>query len=111
MTVKTCNLPGRWISILSTLLLLPGGEIVARKLAVELHITQAELAAATSLNRDAGSKQSRGFSRKTQSRLRDTLEIINRVSTWASGTGRAFEWFRSQPLPSFSDKTAEDLVK
>ena len=24
---------------------------------------------------------------------------------------RAFAWFRSQPLPSFGDKTAEDLVK
>ena len=48
----------------------------------------------------------------TQSDLaRDAVEIINRVSEWSGGVGRAFAWFRSQPLPSFGDKTAEDLVK
>ena len=25
--------------------------------------------------------------------------------------GHAFAWFRAQPLPSFGDKTAENLVK
>jgi hypothetical protein len=39
------------------------------------------------------------------------VEIINRVSPWAGSVGGAFAWYRSQPLPSFGDKTAEDLVK
>jgi hypothetical protein len=69
----------------------------------------AELHAASS--RDAVSKRSRTLSRATQSRLRDTTDIINRVTDWAGSVGRAFAWFRSQPLPSFGDKTAEDLVK
>ncbi len=30
---------------------------------------------------------------------------------WSLIVGRAFSWFRSQPLASFGDKTAEDLVK
>lgn len=50
-------------------------------------------------------------SRATQARLRDTTEIINRVTRWSGSVGRAFAWFRSEPLPSFGDKTAEDLVK
>ena len=39
------------------------------------------------------------------------MEIINHVSEWSGSIGRAFAWFRSQPLASFGDKTAEDLVK
>ena len=38
-------------------------------------------------------------------------ERINRVATSTGSTGRAFAGFRSQPLPSFGDKTAEGLAK
>jgi len=87
------------------------GTIASDRLAELLHVTKTELAAATGLSRDAVSRQSRLNSRHTQARLRDTVEIINRVTAWTGSTGRAFAWFRSQPLPSFGDKTAEDLVK
>jgi len=80
-------------------------------LAQTLRITKTELAAATGLSRDAISKRTRSESRATQARLRDTVEIINRATRWSGSVGRAFAWFRSQPLPSFGDKTAEDLVK
>ena len=89
----------------------PEGTIASDRLADALHITKTELALATGLSRDAVSKRSRAGSRATQSRLRDTTEIINRVTDWSGSVGRAFAWFRSQPLASFGDKTAEDLVK
>ncbi|MGJ0485008.1 MAG: antitoxin Xre/MbcA/ParS toxin-binding domain-containing protein [Methylomicrobium sp.] len=87
------------------------GIVAASTLAKVLHITQTDLAEATGLSLDSVSKRARLKSRSTQARLRDTVEIINRVSAWSGGVGRAFAWFRSQPLPSFGDKTAEDLVK
>jgi hypothetical protein len=87
------------------------GFVAANALAKVLHITQNDLADVTGLSRDSVSKSSRCKNRPTQARLRDTVEIINRVSEWSGGVGRAFAWFRSQPLPSFGDKTAEDLVK
>jgi transcriptional regulator with XRE-family HTH domain len=87
------------------------GYIAANALAKILHITQHDLAEVTGLSHDSVSKSARVTSRATQTRLRDTVEIINRVAEWSGGTGRAFAWFRSQPLPSFGDKTAEDLVK
>jgi transcriptional regulator with XRE-family HTH domain len=87
------------------------GFITANVLAKILHITQNDLADVIGLSRDSVSKKDRCKSRTTQARLRDTVEIINRVSEWSGGVGRAFAWFRSQPLPSFGDKTAEDLVK
>jgi hypothetical protein len=87
------------------------GQVVTDRLAAVLHITKTELAVATRLSRDAVSKQARSASRATQARLPDTTEIINRVTRWSGSVGRAFAWFRSEPLPSFGDKTAEDLVK
>ena len=87
------------------------GTVATDRLAELLHVTKAELALATGLSRDAVSKQSRLRSRQTQARMRDTVEIINRVTPWTGSVGRAFAWFRSQPLPSFGDKTAEELVK
>jgi transcriptional regulator with XRE-family HTH domain len=87
------------------------GFIAANTLAKVLHITQNDLAEVTGLSRDSVTKSARCKSRSTQARLRDTVEIINRVAEWSGGVGRAFAWFRSQPLPSFGDKTAEDLVK
>jgi hypothetical protein len=87
------------------------GFVAANALAKTLHITQLDLAEVTGLSRDSVSKSSRVNSKATQARLRDTVEIINRVTDWSGSPGRAFAWFRSQPLPSFGDKTAEDLIK
>ena len=87
------------------------GLVGSNALARELHITKRDLAEVTGLSRDSVSKSARLKSKATQARLRDTVEIINRVAEWSGSVGRAFAWFRSQPLPSFGDKTAEDLVK
>lgn len=87
------------------------GTVATDRLARVLHITKAELANATGLSRDAVSKRDRLRSRQTQTRLRDTVEIIHRAAKWTGSVGHAFAWFRAQPLPSFGDKTAEDLVK
>ncbi len=87
------------------------GLIASTALAKALHITKVDLAEVTGLSRDSVSKTARLKSKATQARLRDTVEIINRVAEWSGSVGRAFAWFRSQPLPSFGDKTAEDLVK
>ena len=87
------------------------GLVISGALAKALHITKSDLAEVTGLSRDSVSKTVRLKSRATQARLRDTVEIINRVAEWSGSVGRAFAWFRSQPLHSFGDKTAEDLVK
>ena len=48
---------------------------------------------------------------RVQTRMRDMIEIINRAQPWAGSVNQAFAWYRSQPLPSFGDQTAEELVK
>jgi hypothetical protein len=87
------------------------GTVAIDSLSDQLHVTRTELALATGLSRDAVSKKSRLRSNTTQKRLRDVIEIINHVLPWAGSVQQAFAWYRSQPLPSFGDLTAEDLVK
>ena len=76
-----------------------------------MHITKSELALAAGLSRDAVSKAARSGSVVTQARLREVSEIINRVIPWAGSELAAYAWYRSQPLPSFGDATAEELVR
>lgn len=87
------------------------GFIAASGLTESLRITKKELAQAFGLSIDAVSKTSRLRTRATQTRLRDIVEIINHVLPWAGSVPQAFAWYRSQPLPSFGDRTAEELVK
>ena len=87
------------------------GLVEPDRLSAELHITKGELASAAGLSRDAVSKSARLRAPATQSRLRDVVEILNRVRPWSGSAQQAFAWYRSQPLPSFGDQTAEALVK
>ena len=80
-------------------------------LSQRLRVTKTELAFAAGLSRDAVSKSARIASPSTQARLRDMVEIVNRVMPWAGSLPQAFAWYRAQPLPGFGDRTAEDLVK
>ena len=81
------------------------------RLSAALHITKSELALAAGLSRDAVSKAARSQSVVTQARLREVSEIINRVIPWAGSELAAYAWYRSEPLPSFGDATAEELVR
>ena len=87
------------------------GRVEADRLVAVLRITKTELALASGLSRDSVSKVVRLNSRATQSRLRDMAEIIYRVTPWAGSLPQAFAWYRAQALPSFGDRTPEDLVK
>lgn len=57
------------------------------------------------------SKHVRVRSLSTKKRLREIVQVLNRVSDWCGGPIQALAWFRSRPLPSFDDLTAEDLLK
>lgn len=40
-----------------------------------------------------------------------TLDVIAQVLPWAGSPEQAWTWYQTQPLPSFGDLTAEELVK
>ena len=87
------------------------GSVATDRLSEELRVTRTGLARAAGLSRDSVSKAVRLRSHATQARLRDVIEIIARILPWAGSVPQAFAWYRAQPLPSFGDQTAEDLVK
>ncbi len=87
------------------------GAVRTDRLTDRLGITKSQLAIAFGLSRDAVSKSARLHSPATQARLRDVVEILNRIQGWAGSPMMALAWYRSQPLPGLGDRTAEDLVK
>ena len=76
-----------------------------------MRISRLQLAISVGLSEDAVIEPNLLRTQKTQTRLRDVIEILSRVQGWAGSTEAAFAWYRSARLPSFGDMTAEDLVK
>lgn len=74
-------------------------------------MSKGQLAETIGLRPDALYKRARLEGRKTQSRLKEMLEIVSRVADWAGGKEQAMAWYRAQPIPAFGGRTAEALVK
>jgi hypothetical protein len=86
------------------------GTVDVDALAGILLVTKADLVSATGLSGDA-SESSQECSEAAQRRFLALTRILERTAPWAGHPRIAFAWFRSQPLPSFGDLTAEDLLK
>jgi putative toxin-antitoxin system antitoxin component (TIGR02293 family) len=74
-------------------------------------LSKAQLAETVGVQPETLQRFSRAYAPKTQSRLREMLEIIGRVADWAGGPTQAMAWYRAEPIPAFGDRTAEFLVK
>ena len=76
-----------------------------------LRTTKSEIAGTLGLGRDAFSRASRVRARKTQVRLRQMLEILNRVEAVTGSPLAAYAWFRAEPLPGFGGATPDLLLR
>jgi hypothetical protein len=74
-------------------------------------LSKLQIARSLGLPKEAVHKRSRISAPKTQQRLKEMLEIVNRVSEWSGGQIQAMAWYRSQGIPALGDQTAEALVK
>ena len=83
------------------------GAISAKSLAEQLHLNKTQLADALGVGAESLRRQNRERAARVQTRMRDMIEIINRVQPWAGTVNQAFAWYRSQGLPSFGGMTAE----
>lgn len=90
---------------------LDSGGVDPLKVSRDLGITKADLAETLGLPADALVRDERIAADKTQARLTELLEILNRVEPWSGGLRPAFAWYRSQGIPALGDETAEALVK
>ena len=77
----------------------------------ELRTTRTEIARTLGLGKDAFTRRSRIRARKSQVRLRQMLEIMNRVEVETGSPLAAYAWFRSARLPGFGGATPGLLVR
>ena len=84
---------------------------VPSKIADSFRTTSDEVARTAGLGRDAVQRKNRVRSDRTQRRLREMVEIINKVEPRFGSAMIAYAWYRSEPLSGFSGQTAMQLVR
>lgn len=87
------------------------GQFAPGRIAEALRTTREEVARTVGLGRDAVTRPERISSAKTQKRLREMVEILNRVEPRFGSSLVAYAWYRSEPLAGFSGLTAMQLVR
>jgi hypothetical protein len=88
-----------------------GGLFAPARIAEVLRTTKDEVARTVGLGRDALIRADRVQSPKTQKRLREMVEILNRVEPRFGSALIAYAWYRSEPLAGFGGLTAMQLVR
>lgn len=87
------------------------GLITPRRVAEAFRTTSEEIARTAGLGKDAIQRKDRVTSDKTQRRLREMIEVINKVEPRFGSALMAYAWYRSEPLAGFSGQTAMQLVR
>jgi hypothetical protein len=87
------------------------GAIAIDQVADSFGMSKGQLAATVGLARESLYRVKRTQATKTQTRMKEMLEIIGRVAQWAGGKEQAMAWYRAQPIAAFGGRTAEALVK
>ena len=87
------------------------GRAAVDRVADAFGMSKTQLATTLGLSRESLYKAKRADAEKTQTRVREMLEVIVRVVPWAGGQQQAMAWYRAQPIPAFGGRTAESLVK
>lgn len=87
------------------------GFFAPRKIADAFRTTSEEVARTAGLGKDAVQRKERVRSERTQRRLREMVEVINKTEPRFGSALMAYAWYRSEPLPGFSGQTAMQLVR
>lgn len=88
-----------------------GPRFSPRLIAESLLTTVDDVARSTGLGRDALSRRDRIDQPKTQTRLREMMEILTRVAPRFGSDLLAYAWYRAEPLAGFGGMTAMHLVR
>ncbi len=87
------------------------GVVELDRVADSFGMSKLQLAETIGLGPQSVYKTDRARAARTQSRVKEMLEIVSRISEWAGGKERAMAWYRAQPIAAFGGRTAESLVK
>jgi hypothetical protein len=87
------------------------GLFAPTKIAAAFRTTSDEVARFAGLGRDAVQRKQRLRSDKTQRRLREMIEVINKTAPRFGSTLIAYAWYRSEPLSGFSARRRCNLSR
>ncbi len=87
-----------------------GGQFEPRKIAAALRTSAEDVAMTVGLGKDALQLHNRSNSAKTQRRLRELVEVLNKVEPRFGSELLAYAWYRSEPLSGFDGRTVTQLV-
>lgn len=87
------------------------GMVDVGRVADTFRMTKGQLAETIGVGVATISRAERRTAPRTQSRVREMLEILSRVREWAGGETQAMAWYRAQPIPALDGRTPEALVK
>ncbi|TMV09256.1 MbcA/ParS/Xre antitoxin family protein [Arenibacterium halophilum] len=87
------------------------GQFEPRKIAAVLRTSADEIAMTIGLSKDALQRRTRIQADKTQRRLRELVEVLNKVEPRFGSGLMAYAWYRSEPLAGFDGRTAMQLVQ
>ena len=87
------------------------GVFAPRKIVAVLRTTSDELARSLGLGKDAIQRKDRIGSDRTQRRIRQMVEVLNKVEPRFGSALLAYAWYRSEPLAGFAGQTAMQLVQ
>lgn len=87
------------------------GLVVVDRLVDRLGMTKQQIAEMIGVRGETLQKKARAEAPKTQERVREAIEIIDRVRDWAGGEAKATAWYKAEPIPAFGGRTAESIVK
>ena len=111
MTEQHHHLPDVIGAISDQVVMNKQGFIDPKTLANALHTDVKWLAFITGISVSELTHTDQASSQDIQCRLQELLNIINQVTIWSGNVQSAYAWYCSEPLPSFGDRSAMDLVK
>ena len=87
------------------------GAVAVDRIGKSFGLSKAQIAETTGISLETFYRPDRVTSPKAQARLKEMLEIVARVESWAGGKDQAMAWYRAEPIVAFGGRTAEAIVK
>lgn len=88
----------------------PEGRINPSLIAEAYHLNVGEISVLSALPKSTLERRARAFGKRSQMRLRQMMSVMSRAENLSGSRMRACAWYRSTPIPSLANVTAQEFV-
>lgn len=86
------------------------GRINPGLIAEAYHLNVGEISVLSGLPKSTLERRARAFGKRSQARLRQMMSVMSRAESLSGSRMHAYAWYRSTPIPSLGNLTAQELV-